>query len=196
MILHSMIIALDIAILPPQAISQRAIELSAALPETESKGLRLGGDILPHVTLTQQFMQAEDLDAALDRAGAVLAGFGPLPLKVTGPARGDSSVWMAIALTPSLIELHRRLMDELRPFERPDGTATAFVDEDARPGDVAWVAGFRRTSSYEAFTPHITLGHASDLPAVEPLAFDAATVAACHLGKFCTCRRVLRTWAL
>jgi 2'-5' RNA ligase len=191
-----MLIALDVAILPPQAISQRAIELSAALPEKESKGLRLGGDVLPHITLTQQFIQASDLDAALDCAGAAIAGFGPLPLSVPGPARGGSSGWMAIELTPSLIELHRRLMDELRPFERPAGTATAFVDEDARPDDVAWVAGFRRTSSYGAFTPHITLGHAADLPAVESRAFDATTVAACHLGKFCACRRIFRTWAL
>jgi len=191
-----MLIALDIAILPPPVISLRAIELSAGLPEKESKGLRLGGDVLPHVTLTQQFISTRDLDAALDRAGAVLAGFGPLPLNVTGPGRGESAAWMTIGATPFLIELHRRLMDELRPFERPDGTVAAFVDGDARPGDVAWVAGFRRTAGYGAFTPHITVGHASHLPAVEPLAFDAATVAACHLGRFCTCRRVLRTWAL
>jgi 2'-5' RNA ligase len=191
-----MLIALDVAILPPPVISQRAIELSAALPEKESVGLRLGDDNLPHITLAQQFIQTSDLDAALDRVGTALAAFEALPLRVTGPAKGSSSVWMAIESTPALIELHRRLMDELRPFERPEGTAAAFVDGQARPGDVAWVAGFRRSSSYAAFLPHITLGHAANLPAVEPRAFDATMVAACHLGKFCACRRVLRTWAL
>ena len=91
-----MLIALDIAILPPPAISERAIELSAALPEKESIGLRLGDDNLPHITLTQQFIQASDLDAALDRVGAALDEFEALPLRVTGPAKGSSSVWMAI----------------------------------------------------------------------------------------------------
>lgn len=190
------LVALDIALLPPDRISRRAVDLSATLPDNESLGLRLGGDVMPHVTLTQQFVRAEDLDAALDRAGAVLAGSGALPLTVTGPGRSQRSVWMSIDLTPPLIELHRCLMDALRSFERPDGTEAAFLDGDARPGDVAWVAGFRRNSSHAAFTPHITLGHAALLPNVEPLTFEATTVAACHLGRFCTCRRVLRQWQL
>ena len=103
---------------------------------------------------------------------------------------------MSIAQTLDLVELHRALMDALSHFERPDGTSAAFADGDARPGDVAWVAGFRRSSSYAAFRPHITLGHSSTLPQVEPLAFEASTIAACQLGRFCTCRRVLRRWEL
>lgn len=190
------LIAFDIAILPPPHIWQRAIELSASLSETESKGLRLSGGVMPHITLTQQFVSEETLSAALERVGSTLAGVAPLPLTVTGAGRRESAVWMAVESTAALIELHTRLMDAMRPLERADGTTAAFVGDDARPGDVAWVAGFRRTSSYAAFTPHITLGHASTLPAVERLTFEASTVAACHLGRFCTCRRVLQQWDL
>ncbi len=191
-----MLVALDVAILLPPAVAARAIEVSAALPERESAGLRLGGDVLPHVTLTQQFVPASDLDLVLDRVAATLAGVGPLHLTVAGPGRGRSSVWMAIAPTPELNECHQRLMDALHPFERQDGTTEAFLGGDARPGDVEWVTSFRRTSSYAAFRPHVTLGHARELPDVETLTFDAAIVAACQLGKFCTCRRVLRQWEL
>jgi 2'-5' RNA ligase len=191
-----MLIALDVAILPPPVIGHRAIELSAALPKAESLGLRLGGDLMPHLTLTQQFVPAESLDAALDHIGSTLAGVAALPLTVTGAGRGDGAVWMSIEPTPALMELHRRLMDILVAFERPDGTAEAFLGGAGRPGDVAWVSGFRRSSSYEAFTPHITLGHSSTLPEVEHATFAATTIAACHLGKFCTCRRVLRQWDL
>ena len=191
-----MLIALDVAILPPPDVSTRAIELSAALPERESLGLRLGGDAMPHITLTQQFVPVEELDVALDRVGSTLAGIAPLHLTVIGPGRSQSSVWMSIDPISAVIELHRRLMDGLRQFERPDGTQAAFFNGDARPGDVEWVADFRRTSSYAAFKPHITLGHASTLPNVELLTFDATTIAACHLGRFCTCRRVFRRWEL
>jgi 2'-5' RNA ligase len=191
-----LVIALDVAILPPPDISRRAIELSAKLPQPESVGVRLGGDMLPHITLTQQFVESEGIDTVLDRVASALAGVAPLRLTVTGAGRGRSSVWMAIQPTPVLIELHQRLMDSLREFERSDGTQAAFINGDARPGDLEWVAGFRRNSSYEAFTPHITLGHAATLPSVEPVTFDATTVAACHLGRFCTCRRVLRQWKL
>ena len=74
--------------------------------------------------------------------------------------------------------------------------AGAFVDGDARPDDVSWVAGFRGSSSYERFHPHITLGHASRLPRVEPMVFDAESIALCRLGRFCSCREVLHAWRL
>lgn len=191
-----MLLALDVAILPPRVVVNRAIELSAALPAADSQGLRLDDERVPHITLTQQFVEVQEIDDVLAKVSATIRNYDTLHLNVTGPGRGRSSVWMSIAPAPELVELHRELMDALRPFERREGTTAAFAEGDARPGDITWVAGFRRTSSYAAFSPHITLGHSSTLPAVEPLAFDASTIAACHLGRFCTCRRVLQRWEL
>jgi hypothetical protein len=59
-----------------------------------------------------------------------------------------------------------------------------------------WVANFRRQSSYGRYAPHITLGHASQPPDIDPIAFTAETVALCHLGRFCTCREVVESWTL
>jgi hypothetical protein len=87
-------------------------------------------------------------------------------------------------------------MEALRGFERPGATASAFVDGNARVADVMWVTGYRLKSALHAYNPHITLGHAKEPPHVEPFAFEATTVAACHLGQFCSCRRVLRRWSL
>jgi 2'-5' RNA ligase len=190
------IVAIDVAILPPPAVARRAIELSAALPIHESQGLRLGDEMPPHVTLTQQFVPVLGLDRVFERIETTIAGYGPLPLEITGPGRGRSSVWMAIGRSAAILELHRQLMDALRPFEQANGTAEAFVEGDARPGDVQWVNGFRRSSSYALFSPHITLGHAKQLPFIQPMSFTASTIAACHLGRFCSCRRVLRSWPL
>ena len=189
-------IALDVAILLPPHISARATELSAALPKGESQGLCLGDDYLPHITLTQQFVRTEDLEAALGHAHAVLIGREALHVAVSGGGRGRSSVWMTIEPTPSLLDLHAALMDALLPFELPQASSAAFIDSEARAQDITWVANYRRESSFGAFAPHVTLGHAANPPAVEPLTFTATTVAACHLGKFCSCRRVLRRWSL
>lgn len=191
-----MLLALDVAILPPRFVANRAVELSAALPAADSQGLRLDDDRVPHITLTQQFVEASAINEVLATVSATLGNYDTLHLNVTGPGRSRSSVWMAISSTPELVTLHRALMDALEPFERTGGTSAAFVDGDARSGDVTWVGGFRRASSYAAFRPHITLGHSRTLPAVEPLAFDASTIAACQLGRFCTCRRVLHRWEL
>jgi 2'-5' RNA ligase len=192
----SHLIAIDVAVLPPLPLARRAIELSAALPEEESQGLRLDDTNLPHVTLTQQFVPAGDVDAVAAGVDAALTGLAPLRLSVVGADRGNNAVWIAIERTPELLALHERLMDRLQLFERSDGTPAAFVDGDARPSDVLWVSEYRRNSSFGSFLPHITLGHASRPPAIEPAAFEADTVALCQLGRFCACRRVLKQWAV
>jgi 2'-5' RNA ligase len=197
--------AIDIAVLPPPDVSQRAIALStalpslepqgsAALPSSESQGLRLGPEFLPHITLMQQFVSREALDEMIAHVDRALHGQEPLPLRVTGGGKGSNSVWMAVERTPALVGLHERLLHATEPFEAADGDASAFVDADARERDVRWVREFRRESSFARFTPHMTLGHASEPPFVEPIDFVATTIALCHLGRFCTCRRIIRAW--
>jgi hypothetical protein len=87
-------------------------------------------------------------------------------------------------------------MDALRDFERLGGGRSAFYDDDARAQDVIYVSGYRLKSSLVSFAPHITLGHGSHAPLIEPFDFRATIVAVCHLGTFCTCRVVFRRWEL
>ena len=196
MVTASDLLAIDVAILPPPEVQTAAVALGAGLPAAESKGLRLDEAHLPHVTLTQHFVRRDDLDLALERVDSVLRSCPPVTIRVTGGGQGSHAVWMAVERTPELMALHERLMDGMIGLERPTGDRAAFHDADARDADVRWVAAFRVASSFEAFTPHLTLGHAARPPAIEPFSFEATTVAACHLGAFCTCRRVLRPWAL
>ncbi|MBI3050191.1 MAG: 2'-5' RNA ligase family protein [Acidobacteria bacterium] len=192
----SELLALDMATLPPPDVRARAVRVSAGLPPADFEGLRLDEEHLPHVTLTQQFVRAADLDRVFGRVDEVLRGRLPLTIRVTGAARTPgNTVWMAVEQTKDLAELHDRLMEALREFERVGG-AEAFADGEARLADIAWVAGYRMTSSVLSYRPHITLGHASEPPPVEPFTFEATIIAACHLGRFCTCRRILRSWTL
>jgi 2'-5' RNA ligase len=201
------LVALDVAVLPPPDVSRKAVELSAALPADESQGLILDDEHLPHITLMQLFARRNELDDVFVRVDETLGGMPRLALRVTGAGQGTNSVWMAVEKTPPLVELHERLMEALRGLERPGGSPGAFFtrrsgeaanagDEDSRLRDVLWVDTYRLKSSFHHFTPHITLGHGTRPPVVEPFAFDAEAVAVCHLGKFCTCRRVLRQWRL
>ena len=199
------LVALDVAILPPPDVAARAVALSAALPPPLARGsgdsipterLVLDSQRLPHVTLTQHFVRGSDLARAFTHIDAVLATQPPLPIVVTGGGRSRQTLWMSVKRTPELFNLHGRLMDALRGLERQGGGPHAFYDGKGRVRDVWWVGSFRHKASGSAFTPHITLGHGSEAPAIEPFAFEATSVAACHLGRFCACRRVLRAWSL
>ena len=187
-------VAIDIAILPPPGVAERAVALSAALPSAESQGLLLGPEYLPHITLTQQFVSRDSLDSVLATVDLVLRDRSSLRLRMTGGARGSNSVWMAIERTPALVGLHEELLRATLSFEVQDGNTTAFFGGDARERDVQWVREYRQSSSFDRFTPHITLGHAATPPFVEPIHFVATRIAVCHLGRFCTCRRVIRAW--
>jgi len=189
------LIAVDVAILPPADVTARAIAWNLALPATEFRGLRLDADHLPHLTLTQQFIREDRLDLALAALDPVLAAQPPVRVPITGGARGGHTMWMAVEGTAPLVSLHERLMDALSEWEEREGSRAAFVG-DARDADIAWVSGFRNDSSFARFLPHITLGHGAEPPVIEPFEFEATAVAACHLGRFCTCQRVLRSWSL
>ena len=198
----SALLALDVALLLPPDARERAIRLSSSLsppsPPASARQahFRLDDDHHPHITLTQQFVRAEELDAALERIDETVRGQRPLAIRVTGGGKGHSSVSMAVERSEAIASLHERLMEELRGLERPGGTAAAFFEGDARVGDVAWVTGYRLKSSLSAYHPHVTLGYAADPPSIEPFTFEATTIAACHLGRFCACRKVLRSWEL
>ena len=190
------LVALDVAILLPPEVNDLAIALSAGLPLDQSEGLRLDEARMPHLTLTQQFVKAEHLERAHRSVGAVLDEQTNLPLRVTGVERHDRTVWLAVERTEELASLHTRLMTALEPLEQRGGSTSAFIGETARANDVAWVQIYRRKASFARFTPHVTLGHGTRQPKVEPFTFDARDVAACHLGRFCTCRAVLGRWTL
>ena len=192
----SKLLALDVAILPPPDVRRRAIELSAALGNDPAHNLTLDEDHLPHITLSQEFVRVEELDPIFGKIDEALRGQPPLTLTIAGGARGEHSIWMAVEKTPELDALHERGMHALRGYDRQGGGPGAFFDGDARVADVMWVTGYRLKSSFHHFTPHITLGHGDEPPGIEPITFTATTVAACHLGRFCSCRQVLRSWVL
>ena len=190
------LIAIDVAILPPEPVSQRAKELSAGLPAGNDERLVLDDDHLPHITLTQQFVRVEELDLVMRDIDTVLQTVAPMPLRVRGGGVSGHTVWIEIERSAELVALHESLMEALRGVERPGGTPAAFADGDARIRDLLWVSSYRLQSSFHAYTPHITLGHGAESPYVEPFDFVADTVAVCQLGRFCACHRALRSWTL
>ncbi len=191
------LLAVDVALLLPPPARSAVARLNARLTGPPD-GFRFDAGHLPHVTLAQQFIPTIDLPLAASEIGAVLASSAPLTLTAERLAPSGSTTSLVVAATRPLADLHRRLMDRLAPFDMTAGGADAFLleDEPPRGRDIEWVARYRAAAAYDAFEPHVTLGvGVLDLPA-PAFEFDAAQVALCRLGRFCTCRRILASWTL
>jgi len=195
-------IAIDIALLLPEPVNERAKAMNAALLAERPEGFRFDESHLPHSTLAQQFIRRANLPALIERVDPILREIQPLRLRVTGIGSSTTAAHFAIALTPDLHWLHRALLDAVQPFEEAIADADAFYSGDeptlepARDGDVAWVSQYRSHASYGRFSPHITLGIGPPPEFREPFEFTANRIALCRLGRFCACRIVLQEWRL
>ena len=192
------LLAVDVAILLPDALLQPLLRLNATLLPPPA-GFHFDDTHLPHVSLAQQFIAAARLPDVIRATAAVLRGAGPLRLQPAGWSRGRTASTVRLVPTDPLTRLHADLMDGLQPFESGPGDETAFfsdVVEPARHADVEWVRQFRTQAAHGRFDPHVTLG-VGPVPQLDPpRGGDATRAALCHLGRFCTCRRVQAEWSL
>lgn len=196
-------VAIDIALLLPTGLRQTLTALNRTL-RPPPNGFSFDSTHLPHLTVVQQFAQRSDLEAITEIAGEILAQQTPLQLVTTDVSRAHVSSTLGIGVTPELQLLHRRLMEGLEPFGPSDDRASVENGPDAfwndgetpRRADIEWVAQFREQSAFERFDPHVTIGTGALTAQVDPIPFVVTEVALCHLGRFCTCRRILSAWTL
>ena len=190
--------AIDVALLLPEPVQERSRAVNAALWAGRPDGFRFDATHLPHITLAQQFVRRASLPALTERIDPVLHRVQPLALRLVGVGSSETALHFGVEPTPDLQRLHENLMDALQPLEEADGSAEAFYSEGepAREKDIEWVRQYRIKASYANFVPHITLGIGRAPELLEPFEFTADQVALCHLGRFCTCRVVLREWRL
>lgn len=191
------LVALDVVLLPPHAAAVALGRLNARL-EPPPGGFVFDDTHLPHVTLVQQFVREADLRGVLSALGRVASETPPIPLRGVALRRGRTTTSLEVDGGAALRRLHDRLLERLEPHAAPPADASAFVadGEPARDGDVDWVTHFRTQAAGPRFEPHVTLGVGALGDAAPRIEFAATELAACHLGRFCTCRHVLGTWRL
>ena len=189
------LIAIDLALVPPERVQERARRINQELVEG---GLQLDTTHVPHLTLAQCFVWRASLPMLIERLSLEWRSAAAVPITALALVEQESTVTFLLDRTPELLELHVRLMEALRGWEEEGGDASAFYSEGepARDKDVDWVANFRTAASYRKFIPHITLGFGRSLARSEPFHFLANQLGLFHLGRFCSCRALLKEWRL
>jgi hypothetical protein len=191
-------IAVDVVLLPEPALAEKAIRINHALVD------RFGSEIvldrqtcLPHVSLAMGCVDTKDLDTVGRLLVQVAGDNPPGPLTVIGVAIITNAIgqrvssWL-IAKTEPLQRLHEQIMHTLAPFFTYDVDASMLHGQGPiAASTLAWIRDFPSRSSFAFFWPHITVGY-GEAPSIDtPVSFTAVSLALCHLGNHCTCRKVL-----
>lgn len=183
--------AIDIVLIPPDAIQQKCIEYNQLI---KPKHIQLNTtNQLPHISLLMGGANNDTLDQAQHKLATIVDTFNPLKLEIYDVHTGGASV-LSVRITDELYNLHKQIVEHISPLLQYDNELASVYDHaNALPKTLKWINNFMENSALEKFDPHITIGDAElTRNNVElPLHFIVDRIAICHLGNLCTCREVL-----
>ena len=197
-------IAIDVVLLPDEAMTARAVEANADLVRRHGSEIVLHPQTcLPHVSLAMACVERSAVEPIRSELEAIKQTYPAGELRITGVvtslnARGESVSVFALAKTRAIQALHERVMEAIQPFSRPDVTPEMIHgDEPVAETTLAWIRDFAQKAAYGAYFPHITIGYGTvSEPMTFPMPLAAPRLAICHLGNHCTCREILASVAL
>lgn len=191
-------IAVDVVLLPSDEMTDYAIEVNRGLLKTFDNKIILDREnCLPHISLAMGCIDEKDIpdiekilrDIAKQhsfrelRVVDIYAETIPTGKKVSG---------FEIEKTKELQLLHEEVMQRLTPYFTYDvTTAMLFSPPEVEQATLFWIKNYPEKSSFENFSPHITIGFGETDKVKVPIKFAASKLALCHLGNHCTCRKVL-----
>jgi 2'-5' RNA ligase len=184
--------AVDVVLLPDEAMTDRAIEANAELVEKFSAEIVLSkNNCLPHISLAMGCIDESDIPAVADVLDTIAKTNQLTKLKVTGVrTSGDASVF-EVQKTNELQSLHETVLKEVGLYLTNDVTDDMIHGGQAAESTLQWIKDYPQKSSFERFFPHITIGYGEMVSIPSPIDFTASALALCHLGNHCTCRDVL-----
>ncbi|MHC4888086.1 MAG: 2'-5' RNA ligase family protein, partial [Planctomycetota bacterium] len=190
--------AVDIVVLPSDEMSGYAIEVNKELLKTFDNEIILNyEDCLPHISLAMGCIDEKDTPDIEEILQDIAKRYSFSGLRVvdvraeTVPA-GKKVSCFQIEKTKELQLLHEEVMERLAPYLTYDvTTAMLFSPPQVEEATLFWIKNYPEKSSFENFSPHITIGFGETDKVEVPIKFAALKLALCHLGNHCTCRKVL-----
>ena len=190
--------AVDVVLLPAEAMAERTIEANKELVEKFSEKIVLHKEkCLPHISLAMGCIEDKDIAAAgevLKRLAeeSSLGDLQVVGIEVSENSLGETVSVFEVERTEQLQRLHKEVMEKLSPYFSYDVSSDMiFGDEEVAETTLQWIKNYPERSSFAKFSPHITIGYGEAGPIVFPIKFAASRLALCHLGNHCTCREVL-----
>jgi len=189
--------AVNFVILPPDHAMDIAISLNKRACK-ESYIFLDRDKSFPHVSLLMGCLRLDQIKQGEIMLKAIASQHKKMTLSITDmhtvntPA-GDI---MTLDIDPykNLQLLHESLVKGFDPLLSKDATEADIFDSSPPASTLNWINSYIPNSCFENFWPHITIGYTKEnalSEGVEPFTFLASRLAICHLGNYCTCKRIL-----
>lgn len=198
--------AVDIVLLPDEAMTDKAIKANAKLVRKYGAEIVLGkSNCLPHISLAMGCIEDSDIGAAGEILEKIaeqnpMGKLKVIGVQVTENAKGEKVSAFEVERISRLQAIHERVSQGLARYFSWDVIEDMIcgsdeVDSASSPRvaetTLLWIKNYREKSSFEKFSPHITIGYGQAEALARPIEFRASQLALCHLGNHCTCRKVL-----
>ncbi len=191
-------IACDVVLLPPREVAEKAIETNQKIIESGNLDIVLDKEkCLPHITLAMGCLKEDNLREAENVLKETGGGFLPLEIKIVPSKAGKAC--FRIEKNEDISALHESVMKNMAPFFSYDVKKDMLYqekDEEINDITIHYIKNFSGEHSFEKHEPHITVGHGEMDIEVSTFEFKADELALCHLGNFCTCRKILFSCSL
>jgi 2'-5' RNA ligase len=184
--------AIDVVLLPDDAMTDRAIEANTELVQKFGSEIILTKDsCMPHISLAMGCIDESDVPAVADVLDTIAKTNQLTKLKVIGVRTSGDTPVFEVQKTKELQSLHEMVLKEVGPYLTSDVTNDMIYGGRAAESTLQWIRDYPEKSSFERFFPHITIGYGEMENIPSPVEFTASPLALCHLGNRCTCRDVL-----
>ncbi len=198
-------IAVDVVLLPDEAMTNKAIEVNAKLAEKFGKKIVLNNDnCLPHISLAMGCIVERDVTAIEKVLTAIAERCAIGKLKILGihtstnlsddsqDSMGETVSVFEVEKTRELQALHEKVMEKVQPYFSSVVTSDMiYSDEEVAETTLEWIRSYREKAGFARFFPHITIGYGQAQEQGFPIKFTASKLALCLLGNHCTCRKIL-----
>ncbi len=107
---------------------------------------------------------------------------------------GDKVSVYVVEKTEQLQQLHEEVMNRMAKYttyEAKKEMIYGYPEETVAEGTLLWINNYRKKASFANFLPHTTVGYGVIPTPEAPIEFGVSSLALCHLGNHCTCRRIL-----
>jgi hypothetical protein len=192
-------IAVDVVLLPDEEMTSKIIGINAELVKHGNKEIVLSNKCcLPHISLAMGCVD----DADIAKIENMLSEIRQKPIQklvVYGVFtsinnNGDKVSVYVVNKTEQLQELHEEVMNRMAKYTTYEATKEmiyGYPEETVAEGTLIWINNYRKKASFVNFLPHITVGYGVIPTPEAPIEFGVSSLALCHLGNHCTCRRIL-----